>query len=288
MLIVAALGGNALLRPHESFDAAVARRNVKVAVTSLAEIASDHQLVITHGDGPQIGLLERQSEAFHDVRTYPLDVLGAQSGRMIGYLLERELGTVLGTVPVASLITQTVVDALDPAFRNPSKPIGPVYIADRARALARERGWSIANDGDDEWHRVVATPRPRSIVEVPTIRVLLEHGIVVVCSGGGGVPVVVDSTGARHGVDAVIDEDLAGALLARQLDADLLLLLTDVAAATAGSMAPKIEAATSFARTTGKRAMIGAIADMAALVDGTAGTCIVDDGHATLDAERGE
>jgi carbamate kinase len=299
MLIVAALGGNALAGRNESLDAAVARRNVKVAVTALAKIAREHQLVITHGNGPHIGLLALQSEEFRDVRTYPLDVLGTEREGMIGCLLERALDTELGPVPVASLITQTVVDALDAAFRKPAQPIGPSYTADRARALARERGWSIAKDGDD-WRRVVATPRPRSIVELPTIRLLLEHGIVVVCAGGGGVPVVVDSTGARHGVDAVVDKDLAGALLARQLHADLLLLLTDVPAveldwgtpharplATAtpagiaqhafasGSMAPKIEAAASFARSTGKRAMIGALTDMAGLVEGTAGTSIV-------------
>jgi carbamate kinase len=298
MLIVAALGGNALLRRHESLDAEVAQRNVKVAAAALADIAHGHQLVVTHGNGPQIGLLALQSEAFRDVRTYPLDVLGAESEGMIGYLLERELGNVLRPVPVASLITQTVVDALDPAFRKPSKPIGPAYTADRARALARERGWSVANDGDD-WRRVVASPNPRSIVELPTIRLLLEHGIVVVCAGGGGVPVVVDSSGARHGVEAVVDKDLASALLARLLDADLLLLLTDVSAVeldwgtprarplpaatpedlatisfAAGSMGPKVEAATSFARSTGKRAMIGALADAAALVDGTTGTSI--------------
>jgi carbamate kinase len=300
MLIVAALGGNALLHRHESLDAEVARRNVKVAVAALAELAHDHQLVITHGNGPQIGLLALQSEAFRDLRTYPLDVLGAESEGMIGYLLERELGDVLGDVPVASMITQTVVDALDPAFRNPSKPIGPVYTADRARALARERGWSVARDGDG-WRRVVASPNPRSIVELPTIRLLVEHGIIVVCAGGGGVPVVVDSTGARHGVEAVVDKDLASALLARHLDADLLLLLTDVpaveldwgtprarplAAATPkgiahhtfapGSMAPKIEAAAAFARSTRKRAVIGALADAARLVEGTAGTSIED------------
>jgi carbamate kinase len=300
MLIVAALGGNALAGPNESLDAEEAQRNVKVAVTALAEIAREHQLVITHGNGPHIGLLALQSEEFRDVRTYPLDVLGTEREGIIGCLLERALDTELGAVPVASLITHTVVDALDPAFREPAQPIGPVYTADRARALARERGWSIANDGDD-WRRVVATPRPRSVVELPTIRLLLEHGIVVVCAGGGGVPVVVDSTGARHGVEAVVDKDLAGALLARQLHADLLLLLTDVPAveldwgtpharplATAtpagialhafasDSMAPKIEAAASFARSTGKRAMIGALTDVAALVEGTAGTSIVD------------
>ncbi len=298
MLIVAALGGNALLRRHESLDAEVAQRNVKVAATVLADLARDHQLVITHGNGPQIGLLALQSEAFRDVRTYPLDVLGAESEGMIGYLLERELGNVLGALPVASLITQTVVDALDPAFRKPSKPIGPVYTADRARVLARERGWSVARDGAD-WRRVVASPTPRSIVELPTIRLLLEHGIVVVCAGGGGVPVVVDSAGARHGVEAVVDKDHASALLARQLDADLLLLLTDVPAVeldwgtpearalrttspaelakhsfATGSMGPKVAAASTFVRATGKRAAIGALADAVGLVAGTAGTSV--------------
>jgi carbamate kinase len=301
MLIVAALGGNALLRRHESLDPEVAQRNVKMAATALGEIARDHQLVITHGNGPQIGLLALQSDAFHDVRTYPLDVLGAESEGMIGYLLERELGNVLGTEPVAGLITQTVVDALDPAFRKPSKPIGPVYDIARAKALARDRGWSVARDGPD-WRRVVASPTPRSIVELPTIRLLLQHGVVVVCAGGGGIPVVVDSGGARHGVEAVVDKDLASALLARRLDADLLLLLTDVPTVeldwgtpnarplrtvtpaelatysfAAGSMGPKVEAASSFVRSTGKRAVIGALANAALLVAGSAGTVVVPD-----------
>jgi carbamate kinase len=301
MLIVAALGGNALLRRSESLDAEVAQRNVKIAASVLGDLAREHQLVVTHGNGPQIGLLALQSEAFRDVRTYPLDVLGAESEGMIGYLLERELGNVLGALPVATLITQTVVDALDPAFQRPSKPIGPVYDADRAQALARERGWTIAPDGKD-WRRVVASPTPRSIVELPTIRLLLDNGVVVVCAGGGGVPVVVDSFGARHGVEAVVDKDLAGALLARQLSADLLLLLTDVPAVevdwgtpqarplgtvttselaryqfAAGSMGPKIEAATSFVRATGKRAAVGALADAVAIVKGTAGTTVTGD-----------
>jgi carbamate kinase len=300
MLIVAALGGNALLRRGESPDAEVAQRNMKVAAGVLGQIACEHQLVVTHGNGPQIGLLALQSEAFRDVRTYPLDVLGAESEGMIGYLLERELGNELGERPVATLITQTVVDALDPAFQRPTKPIGPVYDADRAQALARERGWTVAPDGKRSWRRVVASPSPRSIVELPTIRLLLEHGVVVVCAGGGGIPVVVDSTGARHGVEAVVDKDLASALLARQLSADLLLLLTDVPAVelgwgtpearplrtvtptelqqyqfAAGSMAPKIEAASSFVRSTRKRASIGALADAMAIVEGTAGTTVV-------------
>jgi carbamate kinase len=303
MLIVAALGGNALLRRDESPDAEVAQRNIKVAAAALAEIAREHQVVVTHGNGPQIGLLALQSEAFRDVRTYPLDLLGAETEGMIGYLLERELGNVLGDRPVASLITQTVVDALDPAFKKPTKPIGPMYDAARAKALAKERGWSVARDGKG-WRRVVASPTPRSIVELPTIRLLLDHGVLVVCAGGGGVPVVVDSAGARHGVEAVVDKDLASALLARQLSADLLLLLTDVAAVeldwgtpdarplhtvttteleqhtfASGSMAPKVEAASSFVRSTPGRAAIGALADAAALVGGTAGTSILRGEH---------
>ncbi len=299
MLIVAALGGNALLRRNESLDSEVTQRNVKVAAAALSDIAREHQLVITHGNGPQIGLLALQSEAFRDVRTYPLDVLGAESEGMIGYLLERELGNALGERPVASLITQTVVDALDPAFRRPTKPIGPVYDAARAKSLARERGWTVAADGKG-WRRVVASPTPRSIVELPTIRLLLDHGVLVICAGGGGVPVVVDSAGVRHGVEAVVDKDLASALLARQLSADLLLLLTDVPAVevewgtpaarplgtvtpaelqryrfAAGSMAPKIEAASAFVRSTRCRATIGALGDAYALVQGTAGTSVV-------------
>jgi carbamate kinase len=281
----------------------VAQRNVKVAAAALADVARDHQLVITHGNGPQIGLLALQSEAFRDVRAYPLDVLGAETEGMIGYLLERELGNVLGERAVASLITQTVVDALDPAFQRPTKPIGPMYDAAQAKTLASERGWTVAADGKG-WRRIVASPTPRSIVELPTIRLLLEHDVLVVCAGGGGIPVVVDSAGARHGVEAVVDKDLASALLARQLSADLLLLLTDVPAVeigwgtpdaqplrtatptelehyefASGSMAPKVAAATAFVRATGKRAVIGALADTLALVDGTAGTSVTTDGR---------
>jgi carbamate kinase len=297
MLIVAALGGNALHGRHEPLDTEVAQRDVKVAVTALADIARDHQLVITHGDGPQIGLLALEREPLRDVRTYPLEVMVAERA-MFGYLVERALGDALGDIPVASLITQTVVDALDPAFRRPSSPIGPAYDAYRAAALARDRGWSVAPDGED-WRRVVASPSPRAIVELPTIRLLLERGVVVVCAGGGGVPVVVDFGGARHGVEAIVDQDLASSVLARQLDADLLLLLTDVSEVeldwgtpnarplrtttpddldahsfAEGSMASKVEAASSFVRSTHKRAAIGTVADVAALVAGTAGTTI--------------
>ena len=298
MLVVVALGGNALLRRNEPLDAQTAQRNAKVAAEALVAVAREHRLVVTHGNGPQIGLLALQNEAYDAVRGYPLDVLGAESEGMIGYVLEQELGNALGDRQIASLLTQTVVDPADPAFQRPTKPIGPVYTADAAHQLAAQRGWTIAPDGDG-WRRVVASPRPLSIVELPTIELLLANNILVVCAGGGGIPVVVDAFGARHGVEAVIDKDLATALLAEKLGADLLVLLTDVAAVeldwgtpdarplhnttvsalrqhefATGSMGPKIAAATAFVTNTGHPAVIGALADAAAVVAGTAGTRI--------------
>jgi carbamate kinase len=301
MLIVAALGGNALLRRGDMLEAEVQRRNVKVAATALAEIADRHDMVVTHGNGPQIGLLALQSEAYRDVRTYPLDVLGAESEGMIGYVLEQELGNAVPQRTVVSLLTQVVVDAVDPAFRHPTKPIGPQYEEAEAAKLAKDRGWSVAEDGGNgRWRRVVASPVPRAIVELPAIRLLLDHGVLVVCAGGGGIPVVVDVQGARYGVEAVVDKDQSAALLARQLGADLLMLLTDVASVerdfgtpdarpiehigvdelagldfAPGSMRPKVDAACWFASTTGGRAAIGALRDAPAIVRGTAGTQVV-------------
>jgi carbamate kinase len=300
MLIVAAVGGNALLRRDEPLDAEVQRRNVKVAAAAIADVAHEHRVLVTHGNGPQIGLLALQSEAFRDVRTYPLDVLGAESEGMVGYLLEQELGNALPERDVVSLLTQVVVNPLDPAFRSPTKPIGPVYSEVEAMKLASERGWAVAPDGAGVgWRRVVASPSPRSIVELPAIRLLLHHGVLVVCAGGGGIPVVVDVDGARHGVEAVIDKDWSAALLARQLDADMLLLLTDVDAVdlgygsatarplhrasvpelalhefAAGSMQPKIDAACWFVSTTNHRAAIGSLGNAAAIVRGESGTQI--------------
>jgi carbamate kinase len=306
VLVVAALGGNALQRRGQPLEAAVAERNAKLAAAALAEIAREHRLVVTHGNGPQIGLLALQSEAYRDVRSYPLDLLGAESEGMIGYLLERELANAMPERNVASLLTQTVVDALDPAFRKPTKPIGPVYEARDALSLASERGWHVAPDGD-QWRRVVASPIPRSVVELSTIKLLLDHDVLVVCAGGGGVPIIVGSDGARHGVEAVVDKDAATALVARELDADLLLLLTDVPAVETGwgtevarpigqiaatelqplkfaegSMAPKVAAASSFVIATGGRAAIGALTDAAALVSGTTGTQVVPERHSAL------
>jgi len=296
MRVVAALGGNALQRRGEPLDAKHAARNVHAATAVLAELAVEHELVVTHGNGPQMGLLALQSELYRDTRAYPLDVLGAESQGMIGYLLERELANALPSRQVVSLLTETVVDALDPAFRRPSTPVGPVYEEAEARKLARERGWTVAADREG-WRRVVASPVPRSVVELPTIELLLAHGAVVVCAGGGGVPIVIDSQCMRHGVEAVVDKDATTALLARHLRADVLLLLTDVPAVeldfgtsharplhetttrellahefAAETMGPKVAAATSFVTVTGRRAAIGALADAVALVHGTAGT----------------
>jgi carbamate kinase len=300
MLIVAALGGNALLRRGEPLEAEVQRNNVKAAAAALAELASEHDLVVTHGNGPQIGLLALQSEAYRDVRTYPLDVLGAESEGMVGYMLEQELGNALPGRDVVSLLTQVVVDPLDPGFRKPTKPIGPVYPEADAKRLAADRGWTVARDGTSaHWRRVVASPAPHAIVELPAIKLLLDHRVLVVCAGGGGIPVIVDTHGARHGVEAVVDKDHAAALLARELGADVLLLLTDVPAVeiaygtpaasplghttvadlathafAPGSMQPKIDAACWFVSTTGGRAAIGSLSDAAAILAGDAGTQI--------------
>jgi carbamate kinase len=301
VLVVAALGGNALQRRGDPLEAGVVESNATRAAVLLADVAREHRLVVTHGNGPQVGLLALQAEAYRDVRSYPLDLLGAESEGMIGYLLERELSNALPERNVASLLTQTVVDALDPAFRKPTKPIGPAYSGGEALRLSRERGWTVDRDAE-QWRRVVASPVPRSIVELSTIQLLLDHEVVVVCAGGGGVPVVVDSRGARHGVEAIVDKDAASAVLARNLDADLLLLLTDVPAVEVdwgtpdarpigaisnrelaamefapGSMAPKVAAATSFVGATGGRAAIGAMTDISALVAGSAGTQVTQE-----------
>jgi carbamate kinase len=296
---VAALGGNALLRRGEPADAGTQLHNVEAAARALAELAGRGELVITHGNGPQIGLLALQVEALTPPRPYPLDVLGAESEGMIGYLLEQALGNVLPRRPVATLLTQVLVDPEDPAFAEPSKPIGPVYERGEALRRAAERGWTVAPDG--AWYRrVVPSPEPVAIVELATVRMLLEAGVLVVCAGGGGIPVVADGDGLLHGVEAVIDKDRSAALLAAELHADSLLLLTDVPAIVrdrgtaregpirritasellalelpAGSMGPKAEAAAWFVRRTGGHAAIGALADAAAIRAGEAGTLVV-------------
>lgn len=296
MRVVVALGGNALLRRGEPADAGAQRHNVTVAVRALAELAGSHEVIVTHGNGPQVGLLALQGAAYAQVAPYPLDVLGAETEGMIGYLLDQELVNALGARPVATLLTQVIVDAGDPAFEKPTKFIGPVYTKERAQQLAYARHWAVAADGE-HWRRVVASPEPRSIVELSTIRLLVEAGVLVVCGGGGGIPVVVDRDGRLHGVEGVIDKDLAAALLAEGLGADALLMLTDVDGVqvnwgtpqarrlsevsvgelagmtfAAGSMGPKVQAACRFADRTGGIAAIGSLADAAALLEGRAGT----------------
>jgi carbamate kinase len=300
MRIVIALGGNALLRRGEPAEADTQRRNVATAVAAIAELADEHQVIVTHGNGPQVGLLALQGDAYDAVAPYPLDVLGAESEGQIGYLLDQELVNARGGRPVATLLTQVIVDLDDPAFAHPTKPIGPVYDRETAEQLARERGWAIAPDGP-HYRRVVASPEPRSIVELSTLRMLVMTRVLVVCVGGGGIPVAVDRDGRLQGVEAVIDKDLAAALLARGLHADALLLLTDVPAVQSdwgtpdardiahaspeemrrlafaeGSMGPKIEAACRFAEATGGLAAIGALADAAAILRGERGTTIAD------------
>ena len=298
MLVVAALGGNALLRRDQPLEHNLQLANIKAAAQALAPIARDHQLVVTHGNGPQVGLLALQSATTAGAHTWPLDVLDAESEGMIGYLLEQELGNILDDRQIVTLLTQVVVNLFDPAFQHPTKPIGPQYTAEEAQRLAVERGWNIAVDGA-HWRRVVASPHPHKIVELDAIKLLINHGAIVICAGGGGIP-VTEAAGIRHGVEAVIDKDWSTAVLARQLHADMLLLLTDVPAVMLdwdtdhahplllatpdeldgyafanGSMGPKVEAASWFVRGTGSRAAIGVLDQAGAILEGQAGTQIV-------------
>jgi carbamate kinase len=297
MRVVIALGGNALLRRGEPMDVARQRANLKRAASAIAEIAEEHEVVITHGNGPQVGLLALQNEAYTEAPAAPLDVLDAETEGMVGYLLEQELGHHLPSSELATLLTQVVVDPDDPAFLHPTKPIGPVYHT-QAGKLDGAKGWVMQRDGDG-WRRVVASPRPHRIVEIDTIRLLVEHGVVVICAGGGGIPVVHAGDGGYRGVEAVIDKDLSAAFLASELRADALLLLTDVDAvyedwgtdrarpisvttlpylrglcAPAGSMGPKIEAVSQFIEWGGSLAAIGALQDAPALLRGEAGTVV--------------
>jgi len=304
MLVVAALGGNALLKRGEPLTAENQRANVRVAAQALAKIVqAGHRLVITHGNGPQVGLLALQGAAYKPEEAYPLDVLGAETGGMIGYIIEQELENALDhSHAVATLLTQIVVDAKDPAFQAPTKFIGPVYDRDEAESRAKAAGWSIAQDGD-KWRRVVASPVPQEIPDMRVVKLLLDQGVIVICGGGGGIPVLRREDGSLIGIEAVIDKDAASALLARQLGADALLLLTDVdavyrdfgtdqqtriAALTpeeagaldlpAGSMGPKMTAASQFA-TQGGLAGIGRLDQATDILEGRAGTCVLLDVH---------
>jgi carbamate kinase len=302
MRVVIALGGNALLHRGEPMTAANQRRNVQIAAAALAPIASAHELVISHGNGPQVGLLALQGAARQADAGYPLDILDAETEGMIGYLIEQELVNLLPAESrCATLLTQIEVDPQDPAFDNPTKPIGPVYSETGAQRLAVERGWRIARDGA-YFRRVVPSPRPQRILELAVIEMLVSQGVIVICAGGGGIPVIRRADGSLAGVEAVIDKDLASCLLAQELSADALLMLTDVDAVyerweepqarglrritpqamrelsfAPGSMGPKVVAACEFVEKTGGSAGIGRLGDARAILAGEAGTLVTHD-----------
>ncbi|MDR9763124.1 carbamate kinase [Rhizobium redzepovicii] len=308
MRIVIALGGNALLRRGEPMTADAQRRNARIAAQAIAPLAAEHQIVITHGNGPQVGLLALQGAAYKPEEAYPLDVLGAETEGMIGYMLEQELGNLLPfEQPLATLLTMVEVDAADPAFENPTKFVGPVYEQVEADRIRTEKGWVFKQDGE-KWRRVVASPAPKRIFEIRPVRWLLEQSTIVICAGGGGIPTMYEKGAERKltGVEAVIDKDLCSELLARELYADLLVMATDADAVCidwgkpsqkaihlarpddlnqfsfpAGSMGPKVEAACHFARSSGKTAAIGSLADIAGMVRAERGT-IIHDGFARL------
>ncbi|HUI22446.1 MAG TPA: carbamate kinase [Methylocella sp.] len=279
--------------------AAAQRLNVQCAVSAIADVVSaGHRVVISHGNGPQIGLLALQTAGYGPDEGYPLDVLGAETEGAIGYMIEQELENLLPQRKVAALLTQVEVDPRDSAFQNPTKPIGPIYGLEEAQQLAAQRNWMIKRDGD-KYRRVVASPRPQRIADIAVIRILLERDVIVICAGGGGIPVIRTPSGGLVGIEAVIDKDLASALLARELGADRLLLLTDVEAVfdgwgtpcqvpirraspmelqqrnfAEGSMGPKVEAACDFVRATGKAAGIGSLPNALAILQEKAGTWI--------------
>ena len=299
MTVVIALGGNALLERGERPDVGIQEQHVSSAIAALAPVLHQHDVVITHGNGPQVGVLALESASDPALsHPYPFDVLGAQTQGMIGYWVVQALSRTMPGKQAGCLICRTIVAAGDPAFANPTKFVGAVYDEKTARQLAAGHGWQVRPDGR-AWRRVVASPEPAEIVELPLIRTLMRDGVIAVCSGGGGIPVVRDDTGGLRGVEAVIDKDLTAALLARELGADALLILTDVAAVEdgygtpgarpihhattrelrartfpAGAMGPKVEAACRFAEATGGLAAIGRLDDAEALLAGKTGTIV--------------
>jgi carbamate kinase len=302
MRIVIALGGNALLKRGQAMSQENQQANVETAARAIAPLVAEHEVVITHGNGPQVGLLSLQSHAYERVDPYSLDVLGAETEGMIGYMLERELGNLLPAAkPLATILTMIEVDPNDPAFRDPTKFVGPIYEKAQAHQIAAEKGWVMKPDGD-HWRRVVPSPAPRRVFEIRPIRWLLEKGVLVICAGGGGIPTAYTPGRARdlEGIEAVIDKDFASELLARDLDADLFIMATDVdgvyrdwgtpaqvrideirisgletSAFPAGSMGPKVVAAALFVRRAVKVAAIGSLDDIQGIVIGTKGTRFV-------------
>ena len=302
MRIVIALGGNALLRRSDPMTTEVQRRNVRVAAQAIAPLAGEHSIVVVHGNGPQVGLLSLQAESYQGAEPYPMDVLDAGTQGMIGYLIQQELRSLLPRqLQVVTLLTMIVVDPADSAFAAPTKFVGPVYAQEVADALAAQKGWTFRQDGP-AWRRVVPSPEPRRVLEIEPITWLLDRGAVVICAGGGGIPTVYPASGPGEvvGVEAVIDKDLASELVAEDVGADLFVMATDVDGVylgwgtpeqrrldvatpgelsrydfAAGSMGPKVEAASRFVSKTGRRAAIGALADISGIVAGGSGTNIV-------------
>jgi carbamate kinase len=301
--VVVALGGNALLRRGEPMTAEAQRTNVRVAAKAIADLARDHQIVVAHGNGPQVGLLALQGMAYDPAQPWPLDVLGAETEGMIGYLIEQELMNALPEgMHCSTLLSRVEVDAKDPAFASPTKPIGPVYSQAEADQAITDHGWSMVTEKAGQMRRVVPSPLPQRILGLDAIGLLLDAGHCVVCAGGGGIPVRRNAEGDMEGVEAVIDKDRTAALLAFELQADALLLLTDVSSVfrgwgtdnqlaigkttpsallaldlAPGSMGPKVEAAARFVRISGKIAGIGQLSDARALLEGRAGTRILPD-----------
>ncbi len=299
MKVVVALGGNALLQRGQDLNAENQRSNIRVAAVALASVHSEHQLIIAHGNGPQVGLLALMDAAYTAVDPYPLDVLGAETVGMIGYMIEQELGNIIPFDDhIVTVLTQILVDPSDPAFANPTKPVGPIYDRSEAERLKQEKGWSIAPDGK-YFRRVVPSPLPQRIIEMDAIRMLVDNGVIVICAGGGGIPTAYDEDKKLYGVEAVIDKDLASGLLAKNLDADMFVMLTDVANVfldfgtpqqkaiaaahpealeslgfAAGSMGPKVLGACQFVRETGGKSAIGQLPDLIGIVAGDAGTLI--------------
>ena len=298
MRIVVALGGNALLRRDEEPTAGNQLINIAAAARALASVIRDHDVVLTHGNGPQIGLLALLYASAGAEKSQPLDVLGAETDGLLGHLLAQAFRTEIRGLDMAVLLTQVRVDPEDPAFADPTKPIGPVYDEDEAQRLATERDWVVGPDGSG-WRRLVASPAPLELIELPAIRLLNEAGTLVVCAGGGGIPVARDADGRVSGLEAVVDKDATAALLATELEADALMLLTDVSAVMrdfgtvaespideigvtdalemadalpGGSIGPKLRAAAEFARDTGGVGLIGALEEAEAVVAGEAGT----------------
>jgi carbamate kinase len=301
MRVVVALGGNALLRRGQALNAENQRHNIRVAAQHLAEAHEHHELVIAHGNGPQVGLLALMGASYTAVDPYPLDVIGAETVGMIGYMIEQELGNLVPFEDhIVTVVTQVLVDPADPAFDNPTKPVGPIYDSAEAERLRAEKGWTMAADGE-HFRRVVASPEPKWIIELNVIRMLVDSGITVICAGGGGIPVAYDDSKKLFGVEAVIDKDLASGLLAKDLEAGMFVMLTDVPNVytdfgttkqrairtahpdaieqldfAAGSMGPKVRGACRFVRETGFDAAIGQLSDLLEVIDGRAGTRITN------------